>query len=115
MTILPSSDLPIPPAADITARAVELRMSAVRQQDAPAVRQAERVIVGVACGARMAWDLGTLLVTSLNTPENVYRVRCGQCTCLARKPCWHVALCELLIELLETEAQTADHLAAGYY
>lgn len=102
------SDLPIPPAAAIIARAVDLRESAVRQNDPACVRQIDRVIVSVACGARMAWDRGTLLVQSLNTPGAVYRVRCGQCTCLARKPCWHNALVELLLDIQSTEAETAD-------
>ncbi len=109
-TILPFSDQPIPAAHDITARAVELRAAGIRQNDPAAVRQAERVIVGVACGAQASWQIGALLITSITTPGNVYRVRCGACTCQARKPCWHIALCELLIELF-TDVVTADDAA----
>lgn len=103
-----ASDAPIPAASDIIARAAELRESAVRQNDSACVRQIDRLIVSVACGARMAWDRGVLLVQSLNTPSNIYRVRCGQCTCKATKPCWHNALYELLLDMQQTEADTAD-------
>ena len=102
------SDAPIPPRAAILDRASELRESAVRQNDAACVRQIDRLIVSVACGARMAWDRGVLLVMSLNTPGNVYRVRCGQCSCTSRKPCWHAALYETLVDMIDTEAVTAD-------
>lgn len=108
------SDMPIPPLFVLLPRAAELRGSALRQNDPACVRQIDRLIVSVACGARMAWDRGTLLVQSLNTPGAVYRVRCGQCTCKATKPCWHNALYELLLDMQQTLADTADMDADAY-
>jgi hypothetical protein len=113
-TLYHPSDLPVPPVIAILGRAAEWRAGFVRQSDAAAIRQIDRLIVSVACGARMAWDRGVLLVESLNTPENVYRVRCGQCTCKATKPCWHNALYELLLDLAQTAADTADMEADVY-
>jgi hypothetical protein len=113
-TLYHPSDLPIPPMLSILARASEWRKGFVRIGDAAAVRQIDRLIVSVACGARMAWDRGILLVESLNTPGNVYRVRCGQCTCKAVKPCWHNALYELLLDVQATEIETADQEADMY-
>lgn len=114
-TIYHASDARIPPMVSLLARAAEYRASMVRLKDTSATRQIDRLIVSVACGARMAWDRGVLLVESLNTPGAVYRVRCGQCTCKATKPCWHNALYELLVEMQQTASDTADMEADALY
>jgi len=102
------SDLMIPAAADILVVAKEQRADAVQQHDAATIRQLDRVIVGVACGARIWWDLGDLHVTSVNNPGAEYIVSCGQCNCPAFKPCWHMKLWDILLDMLDTAAGDAD-------
>jgi hypothetical protein len=108
--ILPhaESDLPIPPVTQILARASELRADAQRRADDATARQLGHLIDALNGGVRMVWVLGDLLVTSASTPHTVYTVSCGECNCPAYRPCKHLALAEVLLSLLETEADSMD-------
>jgi hypothetical protein len=102
------SDQAIPAAADILAVAKEQRADAVRQNDGATVRQLDKVIVGITCGAQLRWVLGDLHVSSVNNPGTTYVLSCGQCSCPAFKPCWHLKLLEILLDMLDTAAGDAD-------
>lgn len=107
------SDLRIPRLSDILDRALDSRESAVRLQDEPTIAQLDRVIAN-APRARLCWQLGTLVVDSPSGQQ--YQVTRGGCSCKnARKGfrrCWHVALFELLLDMFETDCETADMEAA---
>jgi hypothetical protein len=111
----PETDLAIPPAADILALVVERRETAERHGDAPGVRQLDRVRMNVLSGARLKWHLGDLLLNSVNTPGLVYAVNARGCTCpngaAGKASCWHVALFDLLLDMQEEAAATADMAA----
>lgn len=106
----PYSDLHIPRVSDIIDRALDLRGSAERLQDSATVRQLDRLIAKLP-DARLRWDLGTLIVASPS--GHTYHVTRAGCDCLNStrghaRQCWHVALFELLGDMLETEAETRD-------
>jgi len=107
-TIYHPSDLPIPPASLILARVAELRADATHQRDTERARQLGHLHDALKAGIRMTWVLGDLLVSSASTPGVVYTVSCGDCTCPARKPCKHLALAEVLLDMLDTQAGDAD-------
>jgi hypothetical protein len=99
----------IPPMTSILARAVELRSDAIHQHDAAGVRQLDSLIIGVACGYnQLCWEYQYLNVASATTPGAIYQVSHSSCTCPAFKPCHHQRLRELLLDMLDTEAETAD-------
>lgn len=104
------SDLHIPRVSDILDRALDLRGSAERLADTATVRQLDRLVQKLP-QARLRWDLGTLEV---NSPSgHTYRVSRAGCDCPNgmrghARQCWHVALFELLGDMLETEAETRD-------
>lgn len=101
--------LTIPRQSAILDRALDLRADAQRQHDASAVKAFDSLIVGVVCGyAQLRWEYQYLLVASATTPGMIYQVSHASCTCEARKPCWHQRLRALLIDMFETEAETAD-------
>lgn len=104
----PDSDLTIPPAADICARAKEEAELARRRGDAVTAARLSRVRMNVLSGARLKWHQGDLLVNSVNTPSAVYTVSAHGCTCPATKPCWHQQLVELLIDMQDDAAGDAD-------
>lgn len=108
--ILPhvDSDLPIPPVSAILSRVNEMAADAERQGDTERWRQMGRLINALESGMRMVWVLGDILVSSASTPGVIYTVSCGHCTCPARKPCKHLALAEVLLDLLDTQAGDAD-------
>lgn len=110
ITILPhaESDLPIPPVSDILMRAAELRADAIIAGDGDTARGLNNLIAALNGGMRMVWVLGDLLVSSASTPGVVYTVSCGQCNCPAYKPCKHLRLAELLLEMLDTAADDGD-------
>jgi len=109
---LAETDQTIPPAADILALATERRETAERHDDRPGVRQLDRLRMSIASGARLHWVLGDLMVGSINNPGAVYAVSRAGCSCpngLAGKAaCWHCALYDLLIDMQEERAATAD-------
>lgn len=107
-TTLPTSDMPIPTPAIILVRAVELRADAVQARDDGTVRQLDRVIVSLSCGASAWWLDGNLCVTSVNSPGVIYVISCGVCSCPARKPCWHMQLLDLILDIQDTLAGDAD-------
>jgi hypothetical protein len=102
------SDMAIPAQAEILAVCVEQRADAVRQHDDATVRQLDRVIVGVSCGAQLRWVLGDLHIGSVNNPGVIYILSCGRCPCPATKPCWHLKLLDILLEMQDTAAGDAD-------
>lgn len=110
------SDLRIPRLTDIIARALDIRESAQRIGDTAATAQLDRLIERLP-GARLCWQLGTLVIES--TSGNTYQVTRGGCSCLngqrcGKRACWHVALFELLLDMLDTEAETLDQDAEGF-
>lgn len=99
----------IPPAADILARASDLRRDAQLQRDTSAVKALNAIIASVVCDYDvLAWDGPYLTVASESTPGATHQVSGFGCSCEARKPCYHMRLRELLIGIMETEAETAD-------
>lgn len=103
------SDLHIPPVADIIARALDIRASAVRLGDTQAIDQIDRLIAKLP-HARLCWKLGVLVVTSPS--GNDYHVWSGGCDCtngrFHKGECWHWALYNLLLDMLQTAADSAD-------
>jgi hypothetical protein len=104
------SDLRIPRHTDIAARALDIRESAARLADDQAVRQLDRLIANLP-DARVTWQLGTLVIDSPS--GQTYQVTRGGCSCLnakkcGKRQCWHVATFELLLDMLDTEADSAD-------
>jgi hypothetical protein len=108
--ILPhaETDLPIPPVSAILARCNDLVGDAERQHDTDTRRGLGRLINALESGMRMCWSLGDLRVSSASTPGVVYTVSCGACNCPARKPCKHLKLAEMLLDMLDTQAGDAD-------
>ena len=106
------SDTAIPPAAEIAALAKERGDDAQRVGDWGGAAQLARVRKNVLSGAPLLWHLGDLLVSSLNTPGAVYVVNSRGCSCPngrnGKAQCWHVALFDLLAELRQTAADSAD-------
>lgn len=107
-----ASDLRIPPTEEILAAAQERSALAQRHEDWNGAAQLNRLRVNVGRGARLSWQLGDLLIQSLNTPGAVYSVnRCG-CTCpngrAGKVQCWHVALYDLLLDMFDERVTTAD-------
>ena len=103
------SDLHIPERAAIVDRACDLLGSAYRLQDDPTARQLERLIANIPT-AGLCWQLGALYVASPSGAS--YRVTRGGCDCpnarAGKRQCWHVAAYELLLDMLQTEADTMD-------
>jgi hypothetical protein len=108
----PDSDLAIPPAADILAVVKDRYDLAVQHDDIGGARQLDRVRANLIQGARLVWCLGDLLIQSVNHPGLVYSVNRRGCTCpngaAGRSDCWHVALYDLLLDMQEEAATTAD-------
>lgn len=105
-----TSDLPIPRLTDILDRALDARASAVRLADDGTVRQLDRLVVKLP-DARLCWQLGTLHIASPS--GGTYQVTRAGCSCpngtkSAARQCWHVALHELLLDMHDTLAETAD-------
>ncbi len=104
------TDMRIPRLTDIIARALDIRESAARLGDTAATRQIDRLIERLP-GARLCWVLGVLHIDSPSGGR--YQVTRAGCSCLNStkghaRACWHVALFELLLDMLETEAQSRD-------
>lgn len=104
------SDLFIPRLSDILDRACESLGSAYRLQDDASARQLERLIKNLP-GATLCWQLGTLIVFSPSGSQ--YRVTRAGCSCpngtkSHSRQCWHVATFELLLDMFETDCDTAD-------
>lgn len=111
------TDLSVPAAAEILA-VVKDRHDAARQaEDFAGARQLDRVRANVARGARLTWSYGDLLIQSVNTPGAVYSVNRSGCTCpngaAGRSACWHLQLHDLLLEMRDDAAATADIAAAA--
>lgn len=106
-----TSDLPIPRMADIIARALDYRASAERLKDMLLIDRIDRLINDKLPTARLCWELGTLLVSSPS--GHTYHVSRSGCDCInaqrsGKRACWHLLIHELLLDLFETEAETAD-------
>jgi len=108
-----TSDIRIPRTSDIIARALDYRASAVRIDDTAVVAQIDRLIANLP-SARLCWVLGTLVIDSPS--GHTYHVTRGGCDCLNgqrshKRQCWHVLARELLEDIFDTEAETADQEA----
>jgi hypothetical protein len=113
------SDLRVPPTAEIVALAKERAETARRHGDWNGAAQLNRLRVNVDRGARLSWQLGDLMVQSVNNPGLVYAVNRAGCTCkngqAGKAQCWHVAAYDLLLDMLATAAETADMEAEAAY
>lgn len=107
------SDLPIPARALIIEAACDLRVIAVRLDDAPAARRINTLLSALEHGAVFAWDGGALIVGSPS--GNEYRVTQAVCSCpngrAGLHECWHWLSRGILEELTETLIETADNEA----
>ena len=108
-----SQDFPLTPSAESIAGLAKERADLARGfDDATGARQLDRVRMNVLNGSRLTWHLGDLLISSLNTPGAVYSVNRSGCSCpngaAGRQTCWHVALFDLLLDMQEEAAATAD-------
>lgn len=102
----------IPSLTRIVNRALDWRGDAVQAHDDSTVRQIDTLIRDLYRGMKARWSIdGSLIVTSATTPSRAYRVTAQSCDCPAFVPCKHMRLRDLLIEMAETEAETADMLA----
>jgi hypothetical protein len=106
------SDQTCPDRDDLLALVKERHDTAIRFEDMPGARQLDRVRCNLLSGAGLTWHLGDLLIQSINNPGSIYSVNSTGCTCpngaAGRASCWHVALYDLLIELAEERAASAD-------
>ena len=106
------SDLAIPSAEQIADAAQEAGDLAWRHGDRATGGQFDRVRMNVLSGARLRWHAGDLLISSVNNPGAVYVVNRRGCSCPAgqkgKQTCWHIGLLELLIDIQQTAAESAD-------
>jgi hypothetical protein len=111
----PASELALPSAAAIADDAAEQATLARQHGDERGAAQLDRVALNVLSGVRMAWHGGELLIASLNTPGAVYRVSRAGCSCpngrAGKAGCWHVALYDRLLDMLDHRAMLADEAA----
>lgn len=111
------SDLRIPRHSAMQSRIADLHASAVRLSDDATAAQLKRLSDALLAGARLRWELGVLIVASPS--GGVYHVTRAGCDCpngrkCSARACWHVACFELLLDMLDTEAETADQ-EVDYY
>ncbi len=104
------SDMTIPRLTDILDRALDARQIAARQADAATVRQIDRLIAKLP-EARLCWQLGTLHLTSPSGAT--YHITRAGCDCdngrrCHARACWHVLCFELLLDIFDTLAESAD-------
>lgn len=105
----------VPSTARMINRALDLRSDAIRQHDLVTVAGLDILIRNLYRGARLSWaDGGELLIRSVSTPGAVYTVRSNCCSCPSFSPCWHGRARDLILDMIETEAETAD-MAAAYH
>jgi len=103
----------VPSTTTIINRALDLRGDAQRQHDTATINGIDTLIKNLYRGAKAKWAIdGALLVTSVNTLGAVYVVTEHTCDCPAYAPCWHLRLRALLLDLFQTECDTADMHAA---
>jgi len=99
----------IPSRQSIIDRASDQRADAVARHDSTTIRGIDTLIKNLYLGLKMRWDAdGALIVRSVSTPGAVYAVGTHTCSCPAHKPCYHQRLRDLLLEMLEVEADSAD-------
>lgn len=113
--IAAESDLSIPATDDILAVVKDRHAMALLHEDWPGVGQLDRVRANLTRGARLTWCDGDLLVQSVNNPGQVYSTNGRGCTCpngrKGKSECWHVAVHDLLLDMMDERAATADHEA----
>ena len=105
-----TSDLFIPRTTDLIARALDIRDSAVRLGDTATIAQVDRLVQKLP-GARLCWQLGTLIVTSPS--GHTYHVTNAGCDCenarkCSKRQCWHLLCRGVLEDLFATACDTAD-------
>ncbi len=99
----------VPSTTRIVNRALDLRGDAQQQHDSATVNGIDTLVKNLYRGAKAKWATdGALLVTSVNTLGAVYVVTERACDCQAYRPCWHLRLRALLLDMFETEVETAD-------
>lgn len=102
----------VPSLSSIVNRALDLRGDAVQAHDESTVKGIDNLIANLYRGMKMRWSIdGSLIVTSATTAGRAYRVTGQGCDCPAFVPCKHMRLRELLLDMLETEAETRDMAA----
>jgi hypothetical protein len=115
-TIYGATDRAIPEADDILVAAKERFDNAQRSGDYAGAAQMMRLRLNVGKSAELRWQLGDLLVCSINNPGQVYAVNRRGCTCpngqAGKSQCWHVALYDLLLDMQQDAADAADVAAA---
>jgi hypothetical protein len=107
------SDLRIPRHTDILDRALDYRESAARLADVATVARIDRLVTNLPSTV-LCWTLGTLHLTSPSGGR--YQVTRAGCSCpngtkSSARACWHLSIFEILIDLFETEAESADQAA----
>lgn len=106
------SDLLIPRLSQIIDRALDCRDSAVRLSD-DATAQHLTTLIKRLPFARFYWALGTLHIDSPSGQH--YAVTRAGCSCpngtAGKKECWHWHLLNVLLDMFETDCDTADALA----
>lgn len=107
-----ASDLALPSNTDVLAVVMDRREAAELHDDLAGVRLLDRVRANILNGARMSWHLGDLLIQSVNNPGQVYAVNRRGCTCpngaAGKAQCWHVVLFDILLDMAEERAASAD-------
>jgi hypothetical protein len=99
----------IPARQLIIDRASDVRSDAVARKDLATVKGIDTLIKNLYNGMKLRWDAdGALIVRSCNTPGAVYAVTAQRCSCPAHKPCVHMRLHELLLDMQATAAESAD-------
>lgn len=106
-------DFPLIPSAEQIAELAKERADQARMHDdTPGARALDRMRMNVLNGARLRWHLSDLLIQSVNNPGSVYSVNRSSCTCpngaAGKATCWHICLFDLLLDMRETAADTAD-------
>jgi hypothetical protein len=106
------SDLPIPLLSDILALVKERYDTARLHDDYPGAGRLDRVRANLGNGAVLSWSYGDLLIQSVNNPGSVYSVSRSGCTCpngaAGKASCWHVCLFDLLLDMQQVAADSAD-------
>lgn len=105
------SDLRIPRLTDIVSRAQDIRDSAVRLGDELLIKRIDTLVRDKLPHARLCWQLGTLHIDSPSGQR--YQVTRAGCDCLngqrsSKRQCWHLLIHELLLDIFQTDCDTAD-------
>lgn len=101
----------IPSLATLVNAALDTRADAQACGDTTSVRHIDKLIANLYRGQHQRFDpaSGALIVRSANQPGAVYRVTAQRCSCPSYAPyCTHRRLYDLILTVLDTQADTAD-------